>query len=99
MNSEQTRRPPGLPRWWTLTRDIGTFLGGWALIFTEVQRLDLRESVLVLAAGIVGIPAAEVGRQTVADVLAARRSGTESSSSLPPAEAQSQSPSQPSSSA
>jgi hypothetical protein len=78
---------------------MATFLGGWALIFTEVQRLDLRESVLVLAAGIVGVPAAEVGRQTVADVLAARRSGTASSSSSPPEEAQPQLPSSPSSGA
>jgi hypothetical protein len=75
---------PRLPGWWTLARDIGSFLGGWALIFSEVQRPDLRESVLVLAAGIVGVPAAAVGAQTVVEALATRRNGTGGSSSSPP---------------
>lgn len=79
-----------LPGWWTLARDIASFLGGWALIFQEVQRDTLRESVLVLAAGIVGVPTAAVGAQTVVDAIAARRNGTGSSSSSPPEAAPSQ---------
>lgn len=73
-----------LPGWWTLARDIGSFLGGWALIFTEVQRVELRESVLVLAAGIVGFPAGAVGVQAVKEAIAIRRDGTDDSSSSPP---------------
>jgi hypothetical protein len=69
---------------WTLTRDVLSFLGGWTLIFMEVQRPELRESVLVLAAGIVGVPAAAVGAQSIADAITARRTGTGGSSSSPP---------------
>lgn len=79
-----------LPGWWTLFRDVTSFLGGWALIFMEVQRPELRESVLILAAGIVGVPVAAVGAQTVAEALNTRRSGTGGSSSSPPEEVQPQ---------
>jgi hypothetical protein len=68
-----------------LIRDVLSFLGGWALIFMEVQRTELRESVLILAAGIVGVPSAAVGAQALVDALAARRTGTGESSSSPQA--------------
>ena len=44
----QTPSPPLLPGWWTLTRDVLTFLGGWAMIFLEIRRPEIRDSVLVL---------------------------------------------------
>jgi hypothetical protein len=53
----------------------------------EVQRADLRESVLVLAAGVVGVPAAAIGVQSVTEAIAARRTGTDGSSSQPQQEA------------
>lgn len=80
------RQSPRLPGVWTLIRDVLSFLGGWTLIFMEVQRSDLRESVLVLAAGIVGVPAAAVGAQSIADAIT-RRNGTAESSSSPQVEA------------
>lgn len=90
-----TRQRSQLPGAWTLTRDVLSFIGGWVLIFMEVQRPDLRESVLILASGIVGFPAAAVGAQTVVDALAARRTGTGGSSSSPPEEVASSSPGSP----
>jgi hypothetical protein len=67
------------------------------MAFYEVQRPEIRESVLVFAAGVVGVPAAFIGLQTVADVVAARRNGTGDSSSLPPEPAASPSGQSPSS--
>lgn len=95
MSERETRQPSQLPGAWTLLRDILSFLGGWALIFMEVQRTELRESVLILAAGIVGAPAGFVGLQSVADAIAARRGGTGGSSSSPPEVAPSPSAQQP----
>ncbi len=82
----------GLPHWWVLTKDVASLVGGWVLIFTEVQRTELRESVLVLAAGIVGIPSAAIGARTVAEAWQGRQGGTDPPSS-PQAEV---APSQPS---
>jgi hypothetical protein len=86
---------PRLPGWWTLVRDIASFIGGWALVFTEVQRPEIRESVLVFAASVVGVPIAVVGAQTVVEAVT-RRNGTGGSSSSPPAAASEPSPSSPS---
>lgn len=94
MSSEQHPRRV-LPTWWTLGRDVVSFLGGWTLTFLEVQRPEIRESVLVFAATVVGVPAGAVGVQAVTDALAARRSGTGGSSSQPPEPAASASQPQP----
>jgi hypothetical protein len=83
--------PTRTPGWWTLARDVGSFLGGWAVVFLELQRPEIRESVLVFAAGVVGLPTAFVGVQSVADAILGRRNGTEGPSSQSPEPAASQS--------
>lgn len=74
-----------LPSVWALIRDIGTFVGGWTLIFMEVSRSEIRESVLVLAGSIIGVPGLWAGGEKVVEVVQRRRSGTDGSPS-PPAE-------------
>jgi hypothetical protein len=77
-----------------LLRDILSFLGGWILIFLEVSRPEIRESVLLFAGIVIGIPGLAVGRTSIVEAIAARRGGTDglpqqraesasSSSSLP----------------
>ena len=70
-----------LPGVWTLIRDILSFVGGWAVIFMEVSRPEIRESVLVLAGSIVGIPGLAVGGQAIAAAI--RRNGTGGSPQQP----------------
>lgn len=84
-----SRREAKLPGWWTLAKDIATFLGGWVIMFMELQRPVLRESVLLLAAGIVGIPAGSIALQTLADIVVNRRPGTGGSSGSSPEQASS----------
>jgi hypothetical protein len=67
-----------LPRPWVLIRDIGSFLGGWALIFMEVSRPEIRESVLVFAGLVIGVPGLAVGKTTIVEAITRRRSGTDS---------------------
>ena len=76
---------------WVLARDILTFFGGWTLIFMEVLRPEVRESVLLLGGTAIGVPGLAVGFSTVAEALAARRGGTGGSTSQPAAEAPSRS--------
>lgn len=78
---ETSQRAPRLPGLWTLLRDIGSFLGGWALIFMEVQRTEIRESVLIFAGGVIGIPGLVVGGTSIAEAIRGRRNGTGSPSS------------------
>lgn len=87
MSERHSVQPKQLPPWWVLLRDVLAFLGGWALIFHEVARPEVRESVLVLAAGVVGLPIAAVGAQTVAEAVTAHRNGTAGSLPSPQAEA------------
>lgn len=93
--TERGRAEQQPPVWWTLTRDIGSFLAGWVMAFLEVQRETLRESVLVFAATVVGVPVWAVGKQAVNAAVAARRGGTTDSQSQPPEEAQEGSSSRP----
>lgn len=78
-----TRETPQLPGIWILVRDIGTFVGGWAMAFLEVARPEIRESVLVFAASAVGIPGLALGWRTVADAVRSR-TGTDGPSGSPP---------------
>jgi hypothetical protein len=77
--SDRATQDRRLPGWWTLTRDILSFVGGWALIFSEAHRPDVRESVMVFAGVIIGVPGLAVGFTSLADAL--RRGGTGDSSS------------------
>jgi hypothetical protein len=61
------------------------------LIFTEAQRPEVRESVMVFAGVIIGVPGLAVGATSLADALRRGGTGTSQSSSAP-------SPSPPSSS-
>lgn len=76
------QQPPvtKLPGAWTLTRDILSFLGGWALIFMEVMRPEVREAVLLLGGSLVGVPGLAVGAASVAEAITQRRNGTGGSS-------------------
>lgn len=80
MSARTGTRRPRLPGWWTLTRDIGSFLGGWAVIFSEVQRAEIRESVLLFAGAVIGVPGMAVGFTSVVEALERRRDGTGGSS-------------------
>lgn len=82
MSSEDDRRQPKLPGWWTLGRDIATFIGGWALIFLEVQRADIRESVMIFAGTCIGIPGLSVGIASVVEAYK-RQHGIDASPSSP----------------
>lgn len=81
--SDRATRERKLPGWWTLARDILSFAGGWWLIFTEAQRPEIREFVMMFAGVVIGIPGLAVGASTVLETL--RRGGTGESPS-PPAE-------------
>ncbi len=70
---QQSHRLPGA---WTLIRDILSFLGGWVLIFLEVQRPEVRPLVLLLAGGTVGIPGLGVGVKSIAELISQRPAGT-----------------------
>jgi hypothetical protein len=74
-----------------LLRDILSFLGGWALIFMEVSRPEIRESVLVLAGSVIGVPGLAVGATSIAEAISRRRSGTDDSPSQPAEQASSSS--------
>jgi hypothetical protein len=74
-----------------LVRDILSFLGGWTLIFMEVSRPDIRESVLVLAGSVIGVPGLAVGATSIAEAVARRRNGIDDSSPPSVASASSQS--------
>ncbi|WP_097319413.1 hypothetical protein [Paractinoplanes atraurantiacus] len=89
-----TQDRPSLPGAWTLARDILSFAGGWLLIFLEVTRPEIRESVLVLAGSVVGVPGVALGARSVVDAVRSR-AGTPGPSEPPPADP---SPSSPSSS-
>ena len=66
-----------------MVRDILSFLGGWTLIFMEVSRPEIRESVLVLAGSVIGVPGLAVGATSIAEALARRRNGTDELQSQP----------------
>lgn len=81
-----------LPGWWTLTRDVLTFLGGWAIVFMEVRRPEIRDSVLVLGGSLLGVPGLALGASSIADALR-RRGGTDGPPASPPADPLPSSPS------
>jgi hypothetical protein len=58
---------------------MASFAGGWFMIFQEIQRSDIRESVLLFAGAVIGVPGLAVGATSVADALARRRNGTDDS--------------------
>lgn len=76
---------------WTLVRDVLSFFGGWTLIFLEVSRPEVRESVLILAGAVIGVPGLAVGASSIAEAVRSRV-GTGSS---PSAQAESASSSSP----
>lgn len=61
---------------WTLVRDVGSWIGGWVLVFMEVQRTEIRESVLAFCGSLLVVPGAAVGATAIVEALAGRRSGT-----------------------
>lgn len=83
MSRHATSKAPRLPGPWVLVRDILSFLGGWTLIFMEVSRPEIRESVLVLAGSVIGVPGLAVGATSIAEALARRRNGIDELSSQP----------------
>lgn len=90
MSRHATSKQARLPGPWVLLRDILSFLGGWALIFQEVARPEIRESVLLLAGSIIGVPGIAVGATSIAEALK-RRNGTDGSQSPPQREVSSSS--------
>lgn len=65
-----------LPGAWTWLRDVLSFLGGWTLIFLEVQRPEIRDSVLAFGGAVIGVPGLAVGFTRALDAYIAHRSGT-----------------------
>lgn len=72
-----------------LTRDILSFLGGWVLIFLEVQRDDARIGVLTFAGTVLGIPGLGVAFASLATALSQRGDGTPEEPSSPQPEVRS----------
>ena len=79
----EQQRPPRLPGAWTLTRDIVSFAGGWWVIWNEVQRTEIRESVLLFAGAIIGIPGLAIGASSVAEAIRSRTGTGDSPSASP----------------
>ena len=79
--SRRGSQPERLPGVWTLIRDILSFLGGWALIFLEAQRPEVRGLVMLVGGAAIGIPGFAVGAASVAEVISQRRGGTPDSPS------------------
>ena len=73
MSDRDTQQGSRLPDWWVLARDMVMFFGGWTLIFWEVSRPDVRESVLLLAGSAIAVPGLYAAR---AAVVAGRPGGT-----------------------
>lgn len=80
MSERATQQQPRLPGLWTLVRDVLSFFGGWTLIFLEVSRPEVRESVLILAGAVIGVPGLAVGASSIAEAVRSR-AGTGSSPS------------------
>lgn len=57
-------------------RDVLSFLGGWILIFMEVSRPEVRDSVLLLAGSLVTVPGIGVGVASVVQARSQSRGGT-----------------------
>lgn len=73
MSDRDTQQGGRVPDWWVLARDILMFFGGWTVIFWEVSRPDVRESVLLLAGSAIAVPGLYAARAAVA---AGRSTGT-----------------------
>lgn len=78
MSDRASDRQSRLPGRWTLVRDVLSFFGGWALIFMEVSRPEIRESVLVLGGSIISAPGLGVAWEAIR-----ARTGTGGSQSQP----------------
>jgi hypothetical protein len=61
-----------------------TFLGGWAMIFLEIRRPEIRDSVLVLGGSLLGVPGLALGASSVVEAIRSR-TGTAGPSGSPPA--------------
>jgi len=90
VSERETQQPGRLPGVWTLLRDVLTFFGGWTLIFLEVARPEVRESVLLLGGSAIAVPGAIAGGATVVAAVT-RRAGTGGSPSSSPDPARSSS--------
>lgn len=84
MSARDSKELPRLPPVWVLLRDIFTFLGGWALIFLEVSRPEIREPVLLFGGAMIGVPGFGVAFTALVESYTRRRSGIDDSP-LPPA--------------
>lgn len=68
-------QPPRLPPLWVLIRDILSFFGGWGLIYLEVSRPEVRETVLVFGGIVISTPGLAIGFSSLAEAFQ-RRNGT-----------------------
>ena len=76
------------PPKWVLARDVLSFLFGWGLIFWEVSRPEIRETVLALGGAAAGFPGLALGARSILDAMAGRRPpGIDGPSSEPQPEA------------
>lgn len=72
-----------LPPWWIVTRDVALFVAGLVLVFWEVSRPEIRDSVLILGGSLLGGPSAALGATSIAQAIVSR-AGTGSQSSPSP---------------
>jgi hypothetical protein len=73
----------GLPWQWVLVRDIGLFAVGAIAFFLEMQRAEVRDSVLTLIGVLLGSPVGAAGLASLADALRSRGGTSRPSSSSP----------------
>ena len=81
MSTQEDSR--GLPWQWVLVRDIGLFAVGAVALFLEMQRPEVRDSVLTLIGVLLGSPVGAAGLASLADVLRSRGGTSRSSQSSP----------------
>lgn len=91
MSGQEAQQHSRLPGLWVVLRDVLSFLGGWVLIFAEVSRPEVRETVLLLAGSAIAVPGVSAGAASVVAAVTGRRSGTGGSGSGSPEPAPSQS--------
>lgn len=72
----------GLPGRWALIRDVLSFAGGWALIFWEARRPEVRLLVMLVGVASTGVPTVAVAAASALDAFSRRQGGTPGSSSV-----------------
>lgn len=81
--STQQDTSRNFPSWWVIGRDMLLFAGGLYFGYEELARQEVRDTVLVLVGGMLGLPAMLHGGQSLVDSIMSGRGGQQGPSSSP----------------